>query len=72
MVMIKKKNIVFEYDEPTHYIDKENSILKDKDIKRQQNIINKLKCEFWRYNEYLNLFLFLCGPGRTRTDIHTR
>ena len=51
----KELNIVFEYDEPSHYIDKENNILKDKDIQRQQNIINELHCEFWRYNEYLNL-----------------
>lgn len=51
----KDLNIVFEYDEGYHYQDKENNILKDKDIKRQQNIINKLNCEFWRYNEYLNL-----------------
>ena len=48
----KYLNIVFEYDEPSHYIDKENNILRDKDIQRQQNIINKLHCEFWRYNEY--------------------
>jgi len=51
----KELNIVFEYDETKHYKDKENNILKDKDIKRQQNIINKLHCEFWRYNEYLDL-----------------
>jgi hypothetical protein len=51
----KDLNIIFEYDEGYHYQDKENNILKDKDIKRQQNIINKLNCEFWRYNEYLNL-----------------
>lgn len=51
----KDLNIVFEYDEPYHYIDKENNILNNKDIKRQQNIINKLYCEFWRYNEYLDL-----------------
>ena len=51
----KDLNIIFEYDEVYHYQDKENNILKDKDIKRQQNIINKLNCEFWRYNEYLNL-----------------
>ncbi len=42
----KEKNIVVEYDEPKHkYYDKQ------KDIKRQQNIIQFLKCEFWRYNE---------------------
>lgn len=53
----KDLNIVFEYDEPAHYINKEENILKDRDIQRQQNIINKLNCEFWRYNEYLN-FLY--------------
>lgn len=53
----KNLNIVFEYDEPAHYINKEENILKDRDIQRQQNIINKLNCEFWRYNEYLN-FLY--------------
>lgn len=51
----KNLNIVFEYDEPTHYLNKENNILKDKDIQRQNNIIKELNCEFWRYNEYLNL-----------------
>ena len=51
----KERNIVFEYDERAHYKDRENNILKDKDIQRQQNIINELHCEFWRYNEYLNL-----------------
>lgn len=51
----KERNIVFEYDEKAHYKDRENNILKDKDIQRQQNIINELHCEFWRYNEYLNL-----------------
>lgn len=51
----KERNIVFEYDESTHYKDKENNILKDRDFQRQLNIINELHCEFWRYNEYLNL-----------------
>jgi len=51
----KELNIVFEYDEPKHYKDVLNNILTDKDIQRQNNIINKLKCEFWRYNEYINL-----------------
>ena len=50
-----KLNIVFEYDESSHYKDKYNNILKDKDIQRQNNIIKELNCEFWRYNEYLNL-----------------
>lgn len=51
----KDLNIVFEYDESRHYKDKENNILNDRDIQRQQNIINELHCEFWRYNEYLDL-----------------
>lgn len=51
----KELNIVFEYDEPKHYKDVINNILKDKDIQRQNNIINKLNCQFWRYNEYLDL-----------------
>lgn len=51
----KELNIVFEYDEERHYKDVLNNILTDKDLQRQQNIINELHCEFWRYNEYLNL-----------------
>lgn len=50
----KEKNIVFEYDEPKHYKDVYNNILSDKDIIRQNNIINKLHCQFWRYNERLD------------------
>ena len=34
MHMIKKKNIALEYDEPKHYIDIKNNILREKDIKR--------------------------------------
>lgn len=51
----KNLNIVFEYDEVAHYSDKENNILNDRDIQRQNNIIKELNCEFWRYNEYLDL-----------------
>ena len=47
----KVLNIAFEYDEPKHYQDIENNILKEKDQYRQNYIINKLHCEFWRYNE---------------------
>ena len=43
----KKKNIVFEYDEPKH----EYQRWKDKDIKRQIQIINRLHCKFFRYSE---------------------
>lgn len=46
-----EKNIVFEYDEPRHYIDVDKSILTDRDIERQNLIIEKLNCEFYRYNE---------------------
>ncbi len=47
----KEKNIVLEYDEPAHYDDVENNVLCEKDLKRQQEIIDHLHCEFWRYNE---------------------
>ena len=49
-------NIVFEYDEPYHYINVEQNILSESDIIRQTNIINKLHCKFYRYNEKLDLF----------------
>ena len=51
----KDLNIAFEYDEPKHYKDKEHNILRDYDIKRMNKIKDKLHCEFWRYNEYLDL-----------------
>ena len=47
----KEKNIVLEYDEPEHYDDVENNILREKDLKRQKEIIEHLHCEYWRYNE---------------------
>ena len=46
----KNRNIVFEYDEPRHYKNINESILYDKDIERQNTIIEKLNCEFYRYN----------------------
>lgn len=52
----KERNIVFEYDEPYHYADVENNILKEKDIERQNYIIKQLNCEFYRYNEKLDKF----------------
>ena len=51
----KELNIVFEYDESRHYIDVNNNVLCKRDIERQEFIINKLSCEFWRYNEKLDL-----------------
>lgn len=46
------KNVVVEYDETNHY--DSNWILKEKDIKRQNEIIKTLQCSFYRYNEVLN------------------
>ena len=47
----KEKNVVLEYDEPIHYLDKENNILREKDLIRQKRIIEHLHCEYWRFNE---------------------
>lgn len=52
----KDLNIVFEYDEEYHYKDVFNNILKDKDINRQNYIISKINCKFYRYNRRLDLF----------------
>lgn len=46
----KEKNLVLEYDEPAHYIDAKNNVLREKDLIRQKNIIEHLQCEYWRYN----------------------
>ena len=51
----KELNIAFEYDEQRHYKDVENNILIDKDIERQNYIIEKTNCTFYRYNERMNL-----------------
>jgi hypothetical protein len=45
----KERNIVFEYDEPHHYY--KDGSLKNKDIKRQMEIIKHINCKFIRYNE---------------------
>jgi len=45
----KNKNIVVEYDEPRHYSVKGD--LKEKDIKRQIEIIEELNCDFYRFSE---------------------
>ena len=49
-------NIAFEYDEPRHYSDAYNNILCERDIKRQNEIINELGCKFYRYNEKIDKF----------------
>lgn len=43
----KYKNLVVEYDEPRH----DRPQIKKKDEIRQNNIINYLKCKFYRYKE---------------------
>lgn len=48
----KEKNIVVEYDEPKHY---KNRVLREKDIKRQNKIIQSLHCMFFRYDENRNI-----------------
>ncbi len=44
----KMKNVVIEYDEKHHYY--KNGQLKNKDIKRQNEIIDKINCLFIRIN----------------------
>ena len=43
------KNIVIEYDEPYHFDTTGN--LRTSDVQRQQWIINRLGCRFYRLNE---------------------
>lgn len=45
----KERNIVIEYDEPRHYT--VNGQLKEKDVRRMHEIIDHLKCSFYRYDE---------------------
>ena len=45
----KKRNIVVEYDEPRHYDIRGN--LKPKDIRRMDEIKQRLGCKFYRYDE---------------------
>lgn len=47
----KNLNIVFEYDEKQH----NKSKAKEHDLYRQKFIIDKLNCEFWRYDESKDL-----------------
>lgn len=57
-------NIAFEYDEPRHYKDVYNNVLKDKDIERQNYIMNYLNCEFYRFNEKLGYFYKVDNLGK--------
>ena len=60
----KTKNIVFEYDEPGHYIDYENNILKERDIIRQNFLMRKLGCRFIRYNEKKDYLYEVLSNGK--------
>lgn len=48
------KNVVLEFDEAKHYKDANKNILVEKDIVRQNIIIEELRCEFYRYNSVTN------------------
>lgn len=50
-----ERNIAFEYDESSHYVDVINNILKPRDLERQRDIIEQTGCTFYRYNEELGL-----------------
>lgn len=50
----REKNVIFEYDEPHHFLKKEWR-LKDRDIKRMDEIKRELNCTFLRYDERNNL-----------------
>lgn len=50
----KELNIAFEYDEPAHYIDIQNNILRERDIRRMNYIHEQLNCRFFRYNESID------------------
>ena len=50
-----QRNIVVEYDEKVHYVDVENNVLREKDLKRQKEIIEHLHCEYWRFNEKMGV-----------------
>jgi hypothetical protein len=47
-----EKNIVVEFDESKHY--NSDNILLEKDLIRQEEIINTLKCKFYRYNSKID------------------
>lgn len=48
------KNVVLEFDEAKHYKDAKKNLLVEKDIARQNKIIEELQCEFYRYNSVTN------------------
>ena len=45
----KDNNIVVEYDEKHHF--NKDGTLKNKDIKRMNEIMNNLNCKFFRFND---------------------
>lgn len=50
----KDRNIVFEYDERQHFTCEGK--LRKKDLKRQKEIVDHLKCDFYRYNAVTDIF----------------
>ena len=49
-----EKNVVFEYDEPHHFV-KKTWELKKRDIARMERIKKELGCTFLRYDERKNV-----------------
>lgn len=50
----KTRNIVFEYDEKQHFTF--DGKLRNRDLKRQQIIMDHLKCDFYRYDAVNKVF----------------
>lgn len=48
----KELNLIIEWDEERHYY--RDGSLKEKDIKRQNNLLKKLNCKFYRIREKTN------------------
>ena len=47
----KEKNIIVEYDEPHHY--DIYGKLRERDVKRMNDLMRETDCKFYRYNEKL-------------------
>lgn len=58
----KDLNIAFEYDEPRHYLDCANNVLRKRDIERMNYIHEKLGCRFFRYNEKMDYLYEVSFP----------
>lgn len=60
----KEKNIVVEYDEPLH----EKPSIKKKDLIRQNRIIERLNCKFYRYSEKYQELKLIENPQLSREE----